>query len=215
MAGRTWSAGVVRRGRRRVLVRASVICRSMGFGFGRCCVSAAPRSTRTAPGEVPAQGFVEDDDTGEHREHGNQVCHGRGCCRAGVANDAVLQYIGQTGAENAEDEYGRQCRRRSRGDPWRHREADYGQLHRGADQLTDGQNPAGTVRYRGRNAAGTPSPARSRRPRRSPWPPPRCRPGRHPTPSARLPHQPDRLRSRSRCARSDARRAMRRTRTMR
>ena len=49
VAGRTWSAGVVRRGRRRVLVRASVICRSMGFGFGRCCVSAAPRSTRTAP----------------------------------------------------------------------------------------------------------------------------------------------------------------------
>ena len=33
-------------------------------------------------GEVPAQGVVEDDDTGEHREHRNQVCHGRGCGRA-------------------------------------------------------------------------------------------------------------------------------------
>ena len=49
-------------------------------------------------GEVPAQGFVEDDETGEHREHRNQECHGRGCGRAGVANDAVLQYIGQPGA---------------------------------------------------------------------------------------------------------------------
>ena len=64
-----------------------------------------------ARGEVPAQGFVEDDDTGEHREHRNQVCHGRGCGRAGIANDAVLQYIGQPGADNAENEYRRQGRR--------------------------------------------------------------------------------------------------------